>query len=103
MGREDEKRTTPREFLQRTLVQPLGSLYRAFVRRRRHRMRLLLWVSFFVMVLYYATLNDYALNYGYLKLKFDVTPEGFAGFNAIGTVGYIICIFGLLPLLRQGS
>ena len=54
------------------------------------------------MVLYYATLNDYALNYGYMKLKFDVTPEGYAGFNAIGTVGYIICIFGLLPLLRQG-
>ena len=65
-------------------------------------MRLLLWISFFIMVLYYATLNDYALNYGYMKLKFDITPEGFAGFNAIGTVGYIVCIFGLLPLLRQG-
>ena len=73
------------------------------MRRRPHRMRVLLWISFFIMVLYYATLNDYALNYGFMKLKFDVSPEGFAGFNAIGTAGYIMCIFGLLPLLRQGQ
>ena len=73
------------------------------MRRRPHRMRVLLWISFFIMVLYYATLNDYALNYGFMKLKFDVSPEGFAGFNAIGTAGYIMCIFGLLPLLSQGQ
>ncbi len=41
-------------------------------------MRPLLAIVFVLMACYYATQNDSPLNFGYLKLKFDIGPEEFS-------------------------
>jgi hypothetical protein len=102
---EQEKKKKPQsvsEFLSSILIDPIVDLYHVIFGHRRHKMRPLLMTGFFLMVLYYATINDYALNFSYLKLKFNIGPEEFAWVNVVATLGYVFSIFVLLPIMTQG-
>ncbi len=64
-------------------------------------MRPILFTTIIVMMLYYSTINDYYLNFGYLKLMYDVGPEEFAMVNIAATAGSIFCIFVVIPTMRH--
>ncbi len=62
-------------------------------------MRPIIITVFCVMVCYYAGLNDYALNFGYLKFKFDVGPEQYSRTNVANELGSIFTLFVVVPIM----
>ena len=82
-------------------VDVIKDLFNTLLKPRPHHMRPLIILTFMGMTCYYTTINDYILTYAYMYLMFGVTPEQYSLFSATSSIVSLICLFGLMPLMRQ--
>ena len=82
-------------------VDVIKDLFNTLLKPRPHHMRPLIILTFIGMTCYYTTGNDYSLTYAYMYLMFGVTPEQYSLFSAASSIVSLICLFGLMPLMRQ--
>ena len=82
-------------------VDVIKDLFNTLLKPRPHNMRPLIILTFIGMTCYYTTGNDYTLTYAYMYLMFGVTPEQYSLFSATSSIVSLICLFGLMPLMRQ--
>ena len=82
-------------------VDVIKDLFNTLLKPRPHHMRPIIILTFIGMTCYYTTANDYSLTYAYMYLMFGVTPEQYSLFSATSSIVSLICLFGLMPLMRQ--